>query len=142
VRFLKKRLQVNQLNTFICNRFVSAGARTHNLKNVDVDLPRDRFIVVTGLSGSGKSSLAFRHAVRRGPASLRRIAVSLRAPVPVDDGEAGRRQPSKVCRRRSRSSRRRLPTTPASTVGTVTEIYDYLRLPLRAPRGFPAARIT
>ncbi len=57
------------------------GARQHNLKNIDVEIPRNTFTVITGLSGSGKSSLAFGHHLRRGPAPLRRNAVALRAPV-------------------------------------------------------------
>ena len=67
------------------------GAREHNLKNIDVDIPRDALVVITGLSGSGKSSLAFDTDLRRGAAALRRVAVRLRAAVPRHDGEAGRR---------------------------------------------------
>ena len=67
------------------------GARTHNLKNIDLDLPRDKLIVITGLSGSGKSSLAFDTLYAEGPAPLRRVAVGLRAAVPAADGEARRR---------------------------------------------------
>ena len=67
------------------------GARTHNLKNIDLDLPRDKLVVLTGLSGSGKSSLAFdtlyAEGQRRYVESLERVC----APVPVDDGEARRR---------------------------------------------------
>ena len=59
------------------------GARTHNLKNIDLDLPRDKLIVITGLSGSGKSLARLRHDLRRRPAPLRRVAVGLRAAVPV-----------------------------------------------------------
>jgi excinuclease ABC subunit A len=59
------------------------GARTHNLKNVDVDLPRDRFIVVTGLSGSGKSSLAFDTLYAEGQ---RRYVESSDLPQPALDG--------------------------------------------------------
>ena len=64
------------------------GAREHNLKGVDVDLPRDRLIVVTGLSGSGKSSARVRHDLRRGPTALRGEPVCLRAAVPGADAEA------------------------------------------------------
>ena len=67
------------------------GAREHNLKNVDLEIPRDALVVFTGLSGSGKSSLAFDTIYAEGPAPLRREPVGLRAPVPGDDAEAGRR---------------------------------------------------
>ena len=89
------------------------GARTHNLKNIDVDLPRDRLIVITGLSGSGKSSLAFDTIYAEGQ---RRYVESLSAYARqflVDDGEAGRRQRSRDFRRRSPSSRRRPRTIRA-----------------------------
>ena len=69
-----------------------------------------------------------RHHLRRGPAALRREPERLRAPVPADDGEAGRRLDRRPLARRSRSTRRRRSRNPRSTVGTVTEIYDYLRL--------------
>ena len=67
------------------------GAREHNLKNVDLTIPRDRLVVFTGLSGSGQVVARLRHDLRRGPAPLRRVAVGLCAPVPRDDAEAGRR---------------------------------------------------
>ncbi len=67
------------------------GAREHNLKNVDLEIPRDALVVFTGLSGSGKSSLAFDTIYAEGPAPLRREPVGLRAAVPGDDAEAGRR---------------------------------------------------
>ncbi len=59
------------------------GARVHNLKNITVEIPRDKFVVITGLSGSGKSSLAFDTIFARG------IAFRLRAPVHRADGQAG-----------------------------------------------------
>jgi excinuclease UvrABC ATPase subunit len=65
------------------------GARTHNLRNIDLDLPRERLTVITGLSGSGKSSLAFDTLYAEGSAALRRVALGLCATVPVDDGQAG-----------------------------------------------------
>ncbi len=58
------------------------GAREHNLKNIDVDIPRDRLVVITGLSGSGKSLARLRYHLCRGPAPLRRIAFGLRAAIP------------------------------------------------------------
>ena len=67
------------------------GAREHNLKDVTVALPRNALVCVTGLSGSGKSSLAFDTIYAEGPAPLRRVALRLRAAVPADDGEARRR---------------------------------------------------
>ena len=119
------------------DRIVIRGAREHNLKNIDVEIPRDQLVVITGLSGSGKSLARLRHHLRRGPAPLRRVALRLRAAVPRADGEARRRLASRGSRRPSRSSRRRPRKNPRSTVGTVTEIYDYLRL-LFARVGVPA----
>ena len=72
------------------NKIVVSGAREHNLKDISLELPRDALVVITGLSGSGKSSLAFDTDLRRGPAPLRRVAVGLRAPVPRADGQARR----------------------------------------------------
>ena len=67
------------------------GAREHNLKNVDLEIPRDQLVVFTGLSGSGKSSLAFDTIYAEGPAPLRRKPLRLRAAIPGNDAEAGRR---------------------------------------------------
>ena len=72
-------------------RLVVQGAREHNLRNVDLDLPRDKLIVFTGLSGSGQVVAGVRHDLRGGPAALRRVAVRVRAPVPRADGQARRR---------------------------------------------------
>ena len=99
--------------------------------------PATQLIVITGLSGSGKSSLAFDTHLRRGAAALRRVASR-----PTRASSSARwRSPtstrSRACRRRSRSTRRRRSRNPRSTVGTVTEIYDYLRL-LFARIGVPA----
>ncbi|MFL6623341.1 MAG: excinuclease ABC subunit UvrA [Sulfurifustis sp.] len=103
------------------------GARTHNLKNIDVDLPRDKLIVVTGLSGSGKSSLAFdtlyAEGQRRYVESLSAYArqfLSLMEKPDVDLIEG--LSPAISIEQKSTSH------NPRSTVGTVTEIYDYLRL--------------
>src|SRR5882724_8929536 len=111
------------------------GAREHNLRDIDVDLPRDRLVVITGLSGSGKSSLAFdtiyAEGQRRYVESLSSYArqflgqmdkpdvdfiEGLSPAISIDQKSAGR--------------------NPRSTVGTITEIYDYLRL-LYARIGVP-----
>ena len=64
------------------------GANEHNLKNVSLDIPRDEFVVLTGLSGSGKSSLAFDTIYRGGPAAVYGVPVLLRETVPGADGES------------------------------------------------------
>lgn len=103
------------------------GARVHNLKNVDVDLPRDHLVVVTGLSGSGKSSLAFdtiyaegqRRYVESLSAYARQFLEQMEKPdVDLIDGLS----PAISIEQKTTAS------NPRSTVGTVTEIYDYLRL--------------
>lgn len=103
------------------------GARTHNLKNVDLDLPRDRLIVFTGLSGSGKSSLAFdtlyAEGQRRYVESLSAYArqfLSMMEKPDVDHIEG--LSPAVSIEQKSTSH------NPRSTVGTITEVYDYLRL--------------
>ncbi len=71
------------------SKFISVrGAREHNLKNVDVDLPRDSLIVMTGLSGSGKSSLAFDTIYAEGQRRYVEVALGLCPAVPGDDAEA------------------------------------------------------
>lgn len=111
------------------------GARTHNLKNIDLDIPRDKFIVITGLSGSGKSSLAFdtlyAEGQRRYVESLSTYArqfLSLMEKPDVDHIEG--LSPAISIEQKSTSH------NPRSTVGTITEIYDYLRL-LFARTGTP-----
>ncbi len=103
------------------------GVRTHNLANIDVDLPRDKLIVITGLSGSGKSSLAFdtlyAEGQRRYVESLSTYArqfLSIMAKPDLDLIEG--LSPAISIEQKSSSH------NPRSTVGTVTEIYDYLRL--------------
>ena len=103
------------------------GARTHNLKDVDLDLPRDKLIVITGLSGSGKSSLAFdtlyAEGQRRYVESLSAYArqfLSMMDKPDVDHIEG--LSPAISIEQKSTSH------NPRSTVGTITEIYDYLRL--------------
>ena len=111
------------------------GARTHNLKNIDLDLPRDKLIVITGLSGSGKSSLAFdtlyAEGQRRYVESLSAYArqfLSVMEKPDVDHIEG--LSPAISIEQKSTSH------NPRSTVGTITEIYDYLRL-LYARAGTP-----
>jgi len=103
------------------------GARTHNLKNIDIDIPRDKLVVITGLSGSGKSSLAFdtlyAEGQRRYVESLSAYArqfLSLMEKPDVDHIEG--LSPAISIEQKSTSH------NPRSTVGTITEIYDYLRL--------------
>jgi excinuclease ABC subunit A len=111
------------------------GARTHNLKNVDLDLPRDRLIVITGLSGSGKSSLAFDTIYAEGQrryveslSSYARQFLSMMEKPDVDHIEG--LSPAISIEQKSTSH------NPRSTVGTITEVYDYLRL-LYARAGTP-----
>src|SRR5918993_123468 len=103
------------------------GARVHNLKNVDVDIPRDKLVVLTGLSGSGKSSLAFdtiyaegqRRYVESLSSYARQFLEQMEKPdVDLIDGLS----PAIAIEQKTTGS------NPRSTVGTVTEIYDYLRL--------------
>ncbi|MEM7026612.1 MAG: excinuclease ABC subunit UvrA [Pseudomonadota bacterium] len=103
------------------------GARTHNLKNIDVDIPRDKLIVITGISGSGKSSLAFdtiyADGQRRYVESLSAYArqfLSMMEKPDVDHIEG--LSPAISIEQKTTSH------NPRSTVGTITEIYDYLRL--------------
>jgi excinuclease ABC subunit A len=111
------------------------GARTHNLKNVDVDLPRDRLIVLTGLSGSGKSSLAFdtlyAEGQRRYVESLSAYARQFLSMMDKPDVDAIEGLSPAIAIEQKVTSH-----NPRSTVGTVTEIYDYLRL-LFARAGIP-----
>src|SRR5215216_2243070 len=103
------------------------GARTHNLKNIDLDLPRDRLIVLTGLSGSGKSSLAFdtlyAEGQRRYVESLSAYARQFLSMMDKPDVDAIEGLSPAIAIEQKATSH-----NPRSTVGTVTEIYDYLRL--------------
>ncbi|WP_370600613.1 excinuclease ABC subunit UvrA [Pseudomonas nitroreducens] len=117
------------------DKILIRGARTHNLKNIDLTLPRDKLIVITGLSGSGKSSLAFdtlyAEGQRRYVESLSAYArqfLSMMEKPDVDTIEG--LSPAISIEQKSTSH------NPRSTVGTITEIYDYLRL-LYARVGIP-----
>ncbi len=111
----------------VSNRLVISGAREHNLRNVDLDLPRDQLIVFTGLSGSGKSSLAFDTIFAEGQ---RRYVESLSAYARQFLGQMDKPDVdfieglSPAVSIDQKSTNR----NPRSTVGTITEVYDYLRL--------------
>jgi len=111
----------------LVDKITVRGARTHNLKNINLDLPRDQLIIITGLSGSGKSSLAFdtlyAEGQRRYVESLSTYArqfLSMMEKPDVDHIEG--LSPAISIEQKSTSH------NPRSTVGTITEIYDYLRL--------------
>ena len=103
------------------------GARVHNLKNIDVTVPRDRFVVFTGLSGSGKSSLAFDTIYAEGH---RRFVESLSSYARMFLGQLDKPDVDLIEGLSPAISIDQKTTSknPRSTVGTVTEIYDYLRL--------------
>ncbi|KYH35412.1 UvrABC system protein A [Clostridium tepidiprofundi DSM 19306] len=117
------------------DRIVVKGAKVHNLKNIDLELPRDKFIVFTGLSGSGKSSLAFdtiyAEGQRRYVESLSAYARQFLGQMNKPDVEYIEGLSPAISIDQKTTSR-----NPRSTVGTVTEIYDYLRL-LYAKVGIP-----
>jgi excinuclease ABC subunit A len=116
-------------------KIIIRGAREHNLKNVDVELPRDRLVVITGLSGSGKSSLAFDTLYAEGQ---RRYVESLSAYARQFLGEMQKPDVDQIEGLSPAISidQKGASRNPRSTVGTVTEIYDYLRL-LYARIGIP-----
>ena len=103
------------------------GARTHNLKSIDVDLPRNRLVVITGLSGSGKSSFAFdtlyAEGQRRYVESLSSYARQFLEIMEKPDVDLIEGLSPAIAIEQKASSH-----NPRSTVGTVTEIHDYLRL--------------
>ena len=117
-------------------KFISVrGAREHNLKNIDVDIPRDQLVVITGLSGSGKSSLAFdtiyAEGQRRYVESLSSYARQFLQLMQKPDMDHIDGLSPAISIEQKTTSR-----NPRSTVGTVTEIYDYMRL-LWARIGIP-----
>jgi excinuclease ABC subunit A len=123
------------------HRFISIrGAREHNLKNIDLDLPRDRLVVITGLSGSGKSSLAFdtiyAEGQRRYVESLSAYARQFLELMQKPDVDSIEGLSPAISIEQKTTSR-----NPRSTVGTVTEVYDYLRL-LFARVGVPYSPAT
>src|SRR5919108_3725701 len=109
------------------SKIVVKGARAHNLKNIDVEIPREKLVVITGISGSGKSSLAFDTLYAEGQrryleslaADTRQFLQQIEKPdVDLIEGLA----PAIAVEQKAYAS------SPRSTVGTLTEIYDYLRL--------------
>ncbi|MFS8640954.1 MAG: excinuclease ABC subunit UvrA, partial [Symbiobacteriaceae bacterium] len=106
---------------------VIRGARQHNLKNIDLEIPRDKLIVFTGVSGSGKSSLAFdtiyAEGQRRYVESLSAYARQFLGQMDKPDVDSIEGLSPAISIDQKTTSR-----NPRSTVGTVTEIYDYLRL--------------
>src|SRR5688500_9591977 len=103
------------------------GAREHNLKNINVEIPRDKLVVITGLSGSGKSSLAFdtiyADGQRRYVESLSAYAGQCLGVMETPDVDVIEGLSPAISIEQKTTGR-----NPRSTVGTVTEIYDYLRL--------------
>jgi excinuclease ABC subunit A len=137
----RRRNQEGSVRPMADHKFISVrGAREHNLKNVDLDLPRDSLIVMTGLSGSGKSSLAFdtiyaegqRRYVESLSAYARQFLEMMQKP---DVDQIDGLSPAISIEQKTTSK------NPRSTVGTVTEIYDYMRL-LFARVGIPYSPAT
>ncbi len=109
------------------NKIILKGCRQHNLKNIDVEIPRDRLVVITGLSGSGKSSLAFDTIYAEGQ---RRYVESLSAYARQFLGQMDKPDVDSIDGLSPAIAIEQKTTSknPRSTVGTVTEVYDYLRL--------------
>ena len=120
------------------DKIIIKGAREHNLKNVNLTLPREKLIVMTGLSGSGKSSLAFDTIYADGQ---RRYVESLSSYARMFLGRMDKPDVDEITGLSPAISIDQKTTShnPRSTVGTVTEIYDYLRL-LYARVGVPTVR--
>ena len=136
-RLPQNRVQCHLVTAVGCmtDKIVVRGAREHNLKNIDVEIPRDKLVVITGLSGSGKSSLAFdtiyAEGQRRYVESLSAYARQFLGLMEKPDVDQIDGLSPAISIDQKSSSR-----NPRSTVGTVTEIYDYLRL-LYARVGVP-----
>ncbi|MEI8270135.1 MAG: excinuclease ABC subunit UvrA [bacterium] len=114
-------------NSYGAGKLIVKGARTHNLKNINVEMPRNKMVVITGMSGSGKSSLAFdtifAEGQRRYVESLSAYARQFLNQMPKPDvDEITGLSPAISIDQKSRSN------NPRSTVATITEIYDYLRV--------------
>src|SRR5437764_11651865 len=113
--------------TLVTDNILIKGARTHNLKNIDVEFPRNKFIVVTGVSGSGKSSLTidtlFAEGQRRYAESLSAYARQFMARMNKPDVDYIKGLCPAIA-----IEQKVITRTPRSTVGSMTEIYDYLRL--------------
>ena len=125
-----------RIQTELANEYIKIkGAREHNLKNVDLTIPRDKLIVMTGISGSGKSSLAFDTIYADGQ---RRYIESLSSYARMFLGQMDKPDVDSIEGLSPAISIDQKTTSknPRSTVGTVTEIYDYLRL-LYARIGVP-----
>ena len=117
------------------DKIIIKGAKEHNLKNINIEIPRDKLVVITGLSGSGKSSLAFdtlyAEGQRRYVESLSSYARQFLGLMEKPDVELIEGLSPAISIDQKTTSR-----NPRSTVGTVTEIYDYIRL-LYARIGIP-----
>jgi len=117
------------------NKIIIKGARVHNLKNIDVEIPRDQLVVITGLSGSGKSSLAFdtiyAEGQRRYVESLSSYARQFLGIMNKPDADSIKGLSPAIS-----IEQKSISHNPRSTVGTITEVYDYLRL-LYARIGVP-----
>jgi len=132
----------SKVRVFVNKAIRVRGARTHNLKNVDVDIPRDKLTVITGLSGSGKSSLAFdtiyAEGQRRYVESLSAYARQFLSVMEKPDVDLIEGLSPAISIEQKTASH-----NPRSTVGTITEIYDYLRLLFASccsPRSFVAVK--
>src|SRR5262245_41261363 len=131
-RHLKSVFPLQDINSFAIirmaiDRITVRGARQHNLKNINLEIPRNRLTVITGLSGSGKSSLAFdtiyAEGQRRYVESLSAYARQFLEQLEKPDVDAVEGLSPAISIEQKTTSR-----SPRSTVGTVTEVYDYLRL--------------